>query len=60
MPAAEHQGHTAPPASMPCTACGDGEMRLIAVEPEDGRDLYVYECRNKHRYELAWAASRSP
>jgi len=37
---------------MPCTACGDGEMRLISIEPETGRDLYVYECTNKHRHEV--------
>jgi hypothetical protein len=51
MPAIESQPQTTPPLSMACTACGDGEMKLISVEPEIGRVLYVYECRNKHRHE---------
>jgi hypothetical protein len=54
MPATESSSPTTtPPASMACTACADGELRLISVEPEAGRVLYVYECRNKHRQELA-------
>jgi hypothetical protein len=53
MPAAQSSAQTTtPPASMACTACADGELRLISVEPEAGRVLYVYECRNKHRREL--------
>ena len=50
MPATESRFRTTPPLSMTCTVCDDGEMKLVSIEPETDRTLYVYECRNKHRH----------
>jgi hypothetical protein len=52
MSATEIGPYPKPPLSMTCEECGDGEMRLVSVEPEIGRDLYVYECLHKHRHEV--------
>jgi len=51
-PVIEPAPHATPPISIACRDCGDGEMRLISIEPEIGRVLFVYECRNKHRHEI--------